>query len=328
MTTISGSSPDQNWRDWFQAADRLPEDATNRQRQQRGRQFEKFLVGMFAAEGLDPRRTSFRPAGEEIDGSIWFEGRTILFEAKWTADPHPASSIYQFKGKVDGKLVGTVGLFISMAGFSTDAVDALVAGKDVNVILADGDDLRSIVSGEDTAKAMLRHKLRAAGETGAVFSPANVRLRGRRMVFVEGRFDERILGLLREACGAADDVTVIPTGGPMNMIPLIESILLIADGPIELTAIIDGNNPGFKRYSTDLRDFFDSLNSGLRADTVAKLVVLTPDLDSAFGLVAEGSSWSDRKRLRRYRDDELKRLLAQQPFTPEVTDLLRAIGIM
>jgi hypothetical protein len=41
-----------------------------------------------------------------------------LLEAKWHRDEFelPASTIYEFKGKVDGKLVGTVGIFISMSG--------------------------------------------------------------------------------------------------------------------------------------------------------------------------------------------------------------------
>lgn len=63
-------------------------------------------------------------------------------------DPLPASSIYQFRGKVEGKLVGTIGVFISMSGFSNDAADALVAGKVISTVLFNGDDMRAVAAGE------------------------------------------------------------------------------------------------------------------------------------------------------------------------------------
>jgi hypothetical protein len=72
----------------------------------------------------------------------------MLLEVKWRVDPQPASTLYQFMGKVNGKLVGTIGLFVSMSGFSPDAVDALVAGKELNLILMDGDDVRALVRGD------------------------------------------------------------------------------------------------------------------------------------------------------------------------------------
>ena len=61
----------------------------------------------------------------------------MLFEAKWTGDPVPASMLYQFRGKLEGKLTGTLGIFISIGGYSADAVDALVAGKSLNLVLFD-----------------------------------------------------------------------------------------------------------------------------------------------------------------------------------------------
>jgi hypothetical protein len=45
-------------------------------------------------------------------------------------DPTLAADLYAFKGKVDGKLVGTIGVFVSMRGYSTEAIDALKLGKE------------------------------------------------------------------------------------------------------------------------------------------------------------------------------------------------------
>ncbi len=93
----------------------LPADADGYAKRQRGHAFERLLNKLFLFDDLEPR-TGYRPAGEQIDGSLYFDGRIYLLEAKWHADPLPASTLYQFKGKVDGKLVGTIGIFISMSG--------------------------------------------------------------------------------------------------------------------------------------------------------------------------------------------------------------------
>src|SRR4051794_28791321 len=83
----------------------------------RGRRFERWLRDLLLEAQMTPR-TSYRPKGEEIDGSFLFGTRVFLLEAKWTARPVPASAIYAFKGKVDGKLAGTIGVFLSMSDYS------------------------------------------------------------------------------------------------------------------------------------------------------------------------------------------------------------------
>ncbi|APE12542.1 hypothetical protein BO226_24570 (plasmid) [Rhodococcus sp. 2G] len=157
------------WRKWFSAAHELPPTATKAEKADRGREFEGALIEMFNEDGLKPR-ASYRPTGEEVDGSIWLDGRTYLFEAKWTSAAHPASSLYQFKGKVDGKLTGTIGLFFSMSGYSTDAVDALIAGKDLNLVLFDRADVDLVIKNRIGIAEAIRLKLRAAAESCTPFA--------------------------------------------------------------------------------------------------------------------------------------------------------------
>ena len=123
---------------------------------------------MLKDEGLDPR-LRMRPIGEEIDGSFHFGDRTYLLEAKWHGSRIPASSIYAFKGKVDGKLLGTIGIFVSMSGYSEESVDALTAGKELNVLLFDRSDIECCI--EYGFTRVLQAKLRAAAEEGVVFFP-------------------------------------------------------------------------------------------------------------------------------------------------------------
>lgn len=138
----------------------------------RGRSFERLIHSLLELEGLSPN-SSFRPDGEEIDGSFVLGQSVFLFEAKWHRAEMPASSIYQFKGKVDGKLIGTIGIYISMSGFSSEAVDALTYGKSINIILFDKSDFTTCIEETDGFKKVLQKKIRVATEKGTAFFPVN-----------------------------------------------------------------------------------------------------------------------------------------------------------
>jgi hypothetical protein len=113
----------------------------------RGYEFEKLLAELLALDHLDPR-VSYKTLGEQIDGSFFLDGTVFLIEAKWHSQEIPASTLYQLKGKVDGKLIGTIGVFLSMSGYSKDAVDALTLGKSLNLILFDKRDLDAAIDKE------------------------------------------------------------------------------------------------------------------------------------------------------------------------------------
>lgn len=151
----------------------VPVDANAKWFQSRGYKFEKLLFALLHADALDPR-TSYKTAGEQIDGSFFLDGTVILLEAKWHKEEVPASNLYQFKGKVDGKLVGTLGVFISMSGYSRDAVDALTLGKSLNLILFDKQDIDAAIERDLGFKSILKNKLRKAAEEGIVYYPTEI----------------------------------------------------------------------------------------------------------------------------------------------------------
>ncbi|CAM4432155.1 restriction endonuclease [Stenotrophomonas pavanii] len=148
----------------------LQAEADGNAKRRRGFDFERLLNKLFVYEELEPR-TSYRSPGEQIDGSIYLDGRVYLIEAKWHADPLPASTLYQFKGKVDGKLAGTIGIFISMSGYAGDAVDALTLGKVLNIVLFDKRDMDAAIIRGGGFKKALKLKLRKAAEEGAMYFP-------------------------------------------------------------------------------------------------------------------------------------------------------------
>jgi hypothetical protein len=140
----------------------------------RGYTLEKLISAVLTNENLEPR-TSYRPRGEEIDGSFYWHGQTFLLEAKWHGKPIPVSIIYSFKGKLDGKFHTTSGIFISLSGYSSEAQDALRFGKTLNIIFFDGEDMDLVLSGSVRFTDVLKFKIRQAGDTGVIYVPFTIR---------------------------------------------------------------------------------------------------------------------------------------------------------
>lgn len=220
-------------------------EADTAEKQRRGFNFERMLNKLFTFEQLEPR-TGYRPQGEQIDGSILLDGRTYLLEAKWHADPMPASTLYEFKGKVEGKLAGTIGIFISMSGYSKHAVDALVLGKALNIILFDGEDLDAIISRGKGFTNVLKFKLRKAAEEGAIYFPSEgelVTAQTKNVVEIDHlHFDPTTGGVLATQPVAADiaDLLIVCEGNTDRVViaTLTERILSVADSNRSIKIIV------------------------------------------------------------------------------------------
>jgi len=135
--------------------------------QQRGFSLEKVLKGLFEIFDLDPK-ASFRITGEQIDGAFSFEGTDFLLEAKWQKDPVAAKDLDGMAGKLSRKLENTLGLFLSINGFSEDAVKAHSSGRRL-VLLMDGSDLMAVLEGRIDLVQLLLRKRRKAAETGNIY---------------------------------------------------------------------------------------------------------------------------------------------------------------
>jgi hypothetical protein len=275
----------------------LPETATAAEKRRRGYALEELLAAALDEEGMNPR-LRFRPSGEEIDGSFELDGRTYLLEAKWHTKPLPASSIYAFKAKADGKLIGTIGVFVSMSGYAEDAVDALTVGKVLNVVLFDKDDVEASI--EHGFGRVIRAKLRAAAEEGVVFFPytstvADVKSDGKTeitdvptdaeqpgairteiLIVCEGAADARVISILArrilEERSLAAAVRVVSAQGQRSISRLANSLypLVAAKGPV--IAVADGHGDPDAAIATVLD----------RAQVPLEVVVIDPELEAWF----------------------------------------------
>jgi hypothetical protein len=136
--------------------------------QSRGRNFETLLRDLFDLFDLSPRG-SFRPDGEEIDGSIIHDGVHILVEAKWEATPIETGPIGVFRQKLEDKLKTTLGLYVSMSGYSDAAIQKAGGGGARSMILMEGTELMPVFEGQVDLRDLLARKIRRAHETGQAF---------------------------------------------------------------------------------------------------------------------------------------------------------------
>lgn len=135
--------------------------------QARGFELEKVMYELFDLFDLDPK-ASFKNLGEQLDGAFSLAGTEYLFEAKWQKDLINKADLAVFSDKVKTKLENTLGVFLSINGFSQDGVAAHQAGG-AAIILMDGGDLMAILEERIDFTSLLLRKKRHAAQTGGIY---------------------------------------------------------------------------------------------------------------------------------------------------------------
>lgn len=140
--------------------------------QSRGYLFETFLNDLFAFEGLDPRK-SFKIIGEQIDGAFNWRNRTYLVEAKWTKEPAAGREFGAFNYKIEGKTADTRGLFVSVQGYSAEAITGMNSKGALKFVCIDGAHLMRALCSDDGLNHLLTRIWRHADETGEAYLHVN-----------------------------------------------------------------------------------------------------------------------------------------------------------
>ena len=135
--------------------------------QERGYKLQPLLHELFVLFDLDPK-ASFAISGEQIDGAFSFDGDDFLVEARWQNEQADPAALRDFAGKIDTKLKTTLGVFVSINGF-TEAAVANHSHKGANMVLVDGEDLYAILDSRDKLPDVLRRKRRHASQTGDIY---------------------------------------------------------------------------------------------------------------------------------------------------------------
>lgn len=140
--------------------------------QARGYMLEKFLNEFLTFEGLNPRG-SFKLIGEQIDGSFAWAERTYLVEAKWVSKPVGGAGFSNLMYKIEGKTADTRGLFISVNGYSSEAIEGLRKKGELRFVCIDGAHLMRCVEQGGSFVRLLEIIWRHASETGEAYFPVS-----------------------------------------------------------------------------------------------------------------------------------------------------------
>lgn len=137
--------------------------------QMRGFEFEKYLNKLFDAFNLEPRG-SFKIVGEQIDGSFLLHNEVYLLEAKWTKEPIKKDDLVVFNAKVSSKSGFTRGLFISLSGYTEEAISTFNNGRTVNIILMNVMEIGRLLSMHNSFSDLISKKVRLLCEEGKCYN--------------------------------------------------------------------------------------------------------------------------------------------------------------
>lgn len=109
--------------------------------------------------------------GRQIDGSLTHEGTTYLVELKFTANQADATDIDSLRAKVQDKADNTMGIMVSISGFSNIAVGG-ASGRRGVLLLMDYQHLYLCLTGGMDFGDVISRIRRHASQTGQAFLEA------------------------------------------------------------------------------------------------------------------------------------------------------------
>lgn len=145
---------------------------------ERGYDLEKLLNELFTLFDLAPR-APFRRTGEQIDGAFVLDRDHYLLEAKWTKDRVNLGDLRDLDGAVGSSLDNTLGLFISIEGFSEQGISEYLQGNRPRIVCMDGADLFMVLDGRIDLADLLQRKKDIAVQKKKILVSANDIILGR-----------------------------------------------------------------------------------------------------------------------------------------------------
>ena len=115
-------------------------------------------------------RRPYTADGRQIDGSITVSGTTYLVELKFTRDQAGAQDIDSLLKKVHDKADNTMGIMVSMSGYSETAVSG-ASGPRTPLLLMDHQHIYLALSGVSSFSEIVDRIRRHASQTGEALLP-------------------------------------------------------------------------------------------------------------------------------------------------------------
>lgn len=139
--------------------------------QARGVEFNNLLAKVLRAEGLDPEVSSYGELGE-IDVAFRHGPTRFILEAKWRKKKINFGPLAVLAARVRQRQEGTLGIFVSMSGYTQQAITSLKhSGDRPRLILLDRDHVEAMVSGDMPAEELIDAARDEASFKGRFYVP-------------------------------------------------------------------------------------------------------------------------------------------------------------
>lgn len=136
-----------------------------------GYEFQDWFFDLVNFSEMTHRRP-YTSGGRQIDGSLTVEGTTYLTELKFTREQATAPDVDTFLAKVNDKADNTMGIIVSMSGYSSTAIEQ-ASGRKTPIILLDHGHVYLVLSGTWTLTEVVSRVRRHASQTARAFLPAS-----------------------------------------------------------------------------------------------------------------------------------------------------------
>lgn len=139
--------------------------------QEGGYEFEDWFYRMLDYCEITNRKP-YKSGGRQIDGSLTLDGTTYLVELKFQRDQASATDVDSLKAKVNKMADNTMGIMVSMSGYSSVAISD-ASGSKTTTLLLDAGHVYLFLMGSMGFDEILARVRRHASQTGEAYLPAN-----------------------------------------------------------------------------------------------------------------------------------------------------------
>ena len=137
--------------------------------QEGGYEFQNWFYDFLDYLEIENRRP-YNSGGRQIDGSLTLHGTTYLVELKFTASQSGSPDIDSLKAKVQSKADNTMGIMVSISGYSSVAITE-ASGPGTVLLLFDAQHIYMCLSGILSFGDALARVRRHASQTGESYLP-------------------------------------------------------------------------------------------------------------------------------------------------------------
>lgn len=147
--------------------ERLTDLSTKLGTQSAGYDFQPWFFDLMEYFEVESRRP-YVVSGRQIDGSVTVDGTTYLVELKFTKEQADAPDIDTFFKKVINKADNTMGIMVSISGYSSVAIKEASSDR-TPLLLLDYNHVYAMLAGTHAFQDLIRRCRRHASQTGTSF---------------------------------------------------------------------------------------------------------------------------------------------------------------